>query len=270
MKSSENGLALIEEFEGCVLHAYPDPATGGAPWMIGHGHTHGVQPGVTCDREQAIAWLRQDVEWAEAAVNTLVTVPLEQHQFEALVCLTFNLGQAALAQNTQLKLLNAERYSDVGPQFLPWNDGPNPRRRSGGMSLAGQVVADSNKVAARLSRMLTWMPWVAAGVALVAGDGGTLGYRSEWKDCQASVALGAARAEEKLNAQKSLDATFTRQRAAKSSASRWVHREPPSPDLTDCQAEPPMHDVFVDEASRYAWWPPRSSQAATVAQGWSS
>jgi hypothetical protein len=28
-----------------------------------------------------------------------------------------------------------------------------------------------------------------------------------------------------------------------------VHRDPPGPELTDCQAEPPMPDVFVDEAN---------------------
>jgi hypothetical protein len=41
--------------------------------------------------------------------------------------------------------------------------------------------------------------------------GGTFWYHSEWKDCQASVALDAAHAKEKLNAQKSLDASVTRQ-----------------------------------------------------------
>ena len=81
----------------------------------------------------------------------------------------------------------------------------------GGMSMAGEIVADSAKAAARLSGRLAWVPWAVAGVALAAGGGGTLWYRNEWKDCQASVALDAAPAEEKLNAQKSLDAAFTRQ-----------------------------------------------------------
>ena len=84
-----------------------------------------VQPGDTCDRSQALAWLREDVAWAEAAVNRLVPVPLEQHQFDALVSFTFNLGQGALAQSTLLKLLNARRIAEVGPQFLRWNNGPN-------------------------------------------------------------------------------------------------------------------------------------------------
>jgi len=33
----------------------------------------------------------------------------------------------------------------------------------------------------------------------------------------------------------------------------FVRRDPPGPELTDCQTEPPMPEVFVGEASRYAW-----------------
>ena len=58
---------------------------------------------------------------------------------------------------------------------------------------------------------LSWLPWTIAGISLVTGAGGTLWYRAQYESCQASVALDAARAAEKVNAQKSLDAAFTRQ-----------------------------------------------------------
>jgi lysozyme len=63
--------------------------------------------------------------WPKLLLIASVTVMLEQHQSNALVSFTFNLGQGALAQTTLLKLLNAKRYGDVGPQFLRWNNGPN-------------------------------------------------------------------------------------------------------------------------------------------------
>lgn len=125
MKTSDAGVALIEEFEGCVLTAYPDPASGGEPWTIGYGHTHGVVPGMTITRQEAADLLREDLQWSEAAVNHQVTVPLEQHQFDALVSFTFNLGQGALGGSTLLKLLNAGRIAEVGPQFNRWVNGPN-------------------------------------------------------------------------------------------------------------------------------------------------
>ena len=41
------GLEIIKRNEGLRLHAYPDPATGGAPWTIGYGHTGpDVHPGM--------------------------------------------------------------------------------------------------------------------------------------------------------------------------------------------------------------------------------
>jgi lysozyme len=125
MKTSDDGIALIQEFEGCVLRAYPDPASGGDPWTIGYGHTRGVKPGDSCTREQAMAWLREDVGWAEAAVDADVRVPLDQHQFDALVSFAYNLGAGALASSTLLKLLNGGNAVAAAQQFGRWVNGPN-------------------------------------------------------------------------------------------------------------------------------------------------
>lgn len=47
---------------------------------------------------------------------------------------------------------------------------------------------------------------IAIGAVFLA-----LWYRGEWKDCQASVAIDAAKAEEKVRVEKEADARFTRQ-----------------------------------------------------------
>ncbi|MEB3349297.1 MAG: lysozyme, partial [Cyanobacteriota bacterium] len=39
MNGHSDALKLIIEFEGFRDKAYPDPATGGAPWTIGYGFT---------------------------------------------------------------------------------------------------------------------------------------------------------------------------------------------------------------------------------------
>src|SRR6478609_1882449 len=46
---------LVSPWEGRELRAYPDPATGGAPWTICDGDTKGVKPGMVetpagCDK----------------------------------------------------------------------------------------------------------------------------------------------------------------------------------------------------------------------------
>jgi lysozyme len=113
-KLSPNGRLFIERNEGLRLHAYQD---GGGIWTIGYGHTHGVKPGDVCTEAQAVAWLEQDIAFAEAAVADLVKVALTDNQFAALVDFAFNLGATRFAGSTLLKRLNAGNYGGV-PAFL--------------------------------------------------------------------------------------------------------------------------------------------------------
>jgi lysozyme len=116
-KYSPGGLAFTEYFEGCRLAAYQCEA---GVWTIGYGHTKGVKPGQWCTREQAEQWLIDDVAGAEAAVNRLVKVPINQAQFDALVDFVFNLGEGNFAGSTLLKRLNAGDYAGAGAQFGAW------------------------------------------------------------------------------------------------------------------------------------------------------
>lgn len=94
MKISNVGLSLIKEFEGCCLTAYRCPA---GVLTIGYGHTNGVTEGMTITHEQAEAFLRADVAWAEKAVNDYKdTYGWNQNQFDALVSFTFNCGAGNL------------------------------------------------------------------------------------------------------------------------------------------------------------------------------
>lgn len=113
--TSENGVKMIEGFEGYSATAYPDPGTGGAPWTIGYGHTGGVVPGETITRAQAEAYLRQDLSSAENAVRNNVHVPLTQNQFDALVSLTYNVG--ANGYSSLLATLNRGDYSGAQRMF---------------------------------------------------------------------------------------------------------------------------------------------------------
>src|ERR1700733_14853971 len=93
---------LIEGWEGCVLHAYPDPATGGDPWTIGYGHTGpDVHQGQTVTQAQADGLLVNDLHKFETAVEGMVgTAPTSQQQFDALVSFAFNLGAGRLKTST--------------------------------------------------------------------------------------------------------------------------------------------------------------------------
>jgi GH24 family phage-related lysozyme (muramidase) len=89
---NQAGLQLIEAFEGLRLQSYQDSV---GVWTIGYGHTMGVQPGQTITQPQAEAFLQQDLNVAESAVNGL-GLTLTDNQFAALVSFTFNLGAGNL------------------------------------------------------------------------------------------------------------------------------------------------------------------------------
>lgn len=114
------GRALIREFEGCALTAYPDPASGGAPWTIGYGHTGpDVAPGKTIDQAEADALLDADLARCEAAVAAAAP-EAGDNQFAALVSLAFNIGAGALRKSTLLRLHNAGDHAGAQAQFARW------------------------------------------------------------------------------------------------------------------------------------------------------
>lgn len=121
MNISDRGIALIKAFEGERLTAYPDPATGGAPWTIGVGHTGPeVKKGMVISAAQSSAYLRADLARFEKSVAQLAPVTT-QHQFDALVSLAFNIGAGNLRASTLLKLHNAREYAKAQAQFIRWN-----------------------------------------------------------------------------------------------------------------------------------------------------
>ena len=74
--------------------------------------------------------LKDDLKDAEAAVNRLVTAPINENQFSALVSFVFNIGASvalggepgAFDRSTLLSLLNANAEMDiVANQLLRWN-----------------------------------------------------------------------------------------------------------------------------------------------------
>ena len=127
MQISNKGLELIKFYEGLELEAYKCAA---GVWTIGYGWTHDVKEGDTITEERAEELLREGIVQYENAVDDLVDVPLEQHQFDALVSWVYNLGRANLASSTLLKKVNAQEYAEVPEQIKRWN-------KAGGKVLEG-------------------------------------------------------------------------------------------------------------------------------------
>jgi lysozyme len=144
MKISDDGLRLIKSFEGyhtrqpdgsCV--AYLCPAN--VP-TIGWGCTEGVTLGMRWTEADATAGLRREMAKHEAAVMRLVTVEINQNQFDALTSFSYNCGISALQKSTLLKRLNKGDYSGAAEAFGVWNKG-------GGKVLPGLVARRAREAA---------------------------------------------------------------------------------------------------------------------------
>lgn len=127
MKAGINARRIKEYFEGREYKAYPDPGSkDGNPWTIGIGHTGPeVVKGLIWNDSQIDSAFSSDSIKYEKAVNELVKVTVNQGQFDALVCLCFNIGVQALKESTLLRKLNAGDYSGAANEFTRWcrNDG---------------------------------------------------------------------------------------------------------------------------------------------------
>ncbi len=132
MQIDQQGLLLLERWEGVRYRVYPDP--GGAPTIdIGHAQTRSERRsgmiiiegreveyahGITL--EQCRALLDQDLKPVVYSVNSLVGVVLTQNQFNALCSFVFNVGIEALALSTLLRLLNEGQFDAVPAQMRRW------------------------------------------------------------------------------------------------------------------------------------------------------
>lgn len=125
MKTSNQGVALIKRFEGCVLKAYKAVASE-EYWTIGYGH-YGpdVHQGDIITKERAEELLRGDLARFEQAVEKAGM--WSQSEFDALVSFTYNCG----AGNLQ-KLTKGRTHAQIADAMLLYV-------KAGGLVLQGLV-----------------------------------------------------------------------------------------------------------------------------------
>lgn len=110
---------------GLVVHeGYTDVAVQPLPgdkWTNGFGTTEGVKPGDRTTPVKALARALQDVQKFEGALKQCVKVPLHQHEYDAYVSLSYNIGSTAFCSSTLVRKLNAEDYEGACREILRWD-----------------------------------------------------------------------------------------------------------------------------------------------------
>jgi lysozyme len=137
MTTSQKGIDLIKEFEGCVLNAYKCPA---GVWTIGYGTTQGVKPNMVITQAQAETFLKRDIKPVERFLNSM-GINYTQGQFDALTSWIYNLGIGAFKSSTMYKYIVAKRKNvEITDQMVRWvNSGGKPL-----LGLKRRRVAEAN------------------------------------------------------------------------------------------------------------------------------
>ncbi|MBB4837307.1 GH24 family phage-related lysozyme (muramidase) [Sphingomonas kyeonggiensis] len=130
LQAGAKARAIIKGFEGCEKRqpngsflAYPDPATGGAPWTIGWGSTGpDIKRGTVWSQAQCDARFERDlVAFAAQIAALLGTAPTDADQFDAMVSLAYNIGVDNFRSSTLLRLHRAGDHTGAAAQFARWN-----------------------------------------------------------------------------------------------------------------------------------------------------
>jgi lysozyme len=100
---SRAAVDLIKRFEGYRMKAAQLPD---GRWTLGYGHTLTARGGASVSEQDAEALLLYDLITVAHAVNENVYTPLNQNQFDALVCFAFNIGTENFIRSGVLRRLN--------------------------------------------------------------------------------------------------------------------------------------------------------------------
>ena len=149
MQISQDGIRLIKNFEAVSYRAKQNAA---GTWVIGYRHTEGVGEGTIITPTEVEDFLTHDLAEIARRVDDWVSVPLTQHQFDALVAFCFDLGPDALRQSILLSLLNAGQYTSAADAFLEFED-TNLRRREA----ERQWFVTPDQQASWWEKFMTWI-----------------------------------------------------------------------------------------------------------------
>lgn len=118
----QSTIYLIKQFEGLRHTAYDD---GHGNMTIGVGHL--IKPNeeklyyTTLSTKQAHKLLERDMEPCERVIDTKVSSPLTQHQFDALMSFCHNIGPDRFAGSDVIKYINKQKYEKAADAMLSWN-----------------------------------------------------------------------------------------------------------------------------------------------------
>lgn len=109
------GLVMQEGYSDKPIIPIP-----GDKLTIGFGATDGVKLGDKITPPKALARALQDVQKFEGAIKQCVKVPLHQHEYDAFIQFSYNIGSRAFCGSTLVRKLNASDYTGACHELDKW------------------------------------------------------------------------------------------------------------------------------------------------------
>lgn len=117
LHTSQDGLALLADLEGCRLRPYQCSA---GVWTSGIGHTAGVAPARDITEREAAGNLVADVLNTERRLAACAPVAMPQRVYDAAVSFAFNVGTGAACKSTLVYFLNQKKWKQACDQLPRW------------------------------------------------------------------------------------------------------------------------------------------------------
>lgn len=125
--TSPIGQAVLISREALRTKAYQDSV---GIWTIGVGHTAAAgfpfpEKGMVISEQEARELFAHDLKPYEQAVRDAITVPLADHQFDALLSICFNIGPGGFKGSSFVRRINAgESPARIRDGILMWKKPP--------------------------------------------------------------------------------------------------------------------------------------------------
>ena len=129
-------LRQIEQFRQLVNEQFRQQRREGAE----RGDAEPVKRGDTCTRDQAWAWLAEDVGVIRDDVIGAIAWEAPEHIVDACTCFAYNIGFPAFVGSTALKRLNAGDRAGAATALKWWNKATSPK--TGQKRVLGDERAD--------------------------------------------------------------------------------------------------------------------------------
>ena len=124
MSDLSHAINLIRKYEGFSEKAFPDPATGAAPYTIGYGTQYypdgsPVKRGQFCTKEKALEYLFHEVEVIDTQLQKL-NLGLDDCMKQALISFVHSIGWEPFFYSNVIDCLEREDIPGVTNEMSRW------------------------------------------------------------------------------------------------------------------------------------------------------